>query len=40
MKKAAQDGGSFFRRLMGFKFKSVTVSVPISFDYEQKAATV
>jgi len=30
----------WFRRNLGFKFKSVTVSVPVTFDVDQKAATV
>lgn len=40
MKTVAQDAGSVLRRVFGFKFKSVTVSVPVSFSHDQKAATV
>uniref|UniRef100_A0A061S952 Glucose-regulated protein n=1 Tax=Tetraselmis sp. GSL018 TaxID=582737 RepID=A0A061S952_9CHLO len=40
LKAAAQGGGSPLRRLLGFKFKGVTVSVPVSFSQEQKAATI
>mmetsp|Transcript_29611 Transcript_29611/g.74483 ORF Transcript_29611/g.74483 Transcript_29611/m.74483 type:complete len:434 (+) Transcript_29611:190-1491(+) len=40
MKTVAQDAGSVLRRVFGFKFKSVTVSVPVSFSHDQKAATI
>lgn len=40
LKTVAQEAGSVLRRVFGFKFKSVTVSVPVSFTHEQRAATI
>lgn len=40
--ETAGDGGarSFAKRLLGFRFRTVTVSVPVNFSNEQKAATL
>jgi molecular chaperone DnaK (HSP70) len=40
--ETAGDGGarSFAKRLLGFRFRTVTVSVPVNFSSEQKAATL
>jgi len=45
LKAAAETAGdgdarSFAKRLLGFRFRTVTVSVPVNFSSEQKAATL